>query len=246
MQKYASVYDDMKDKDSLLAKALLIHSARMNSRDLYEKNQDFYKYYGFGMPSTNASDILQCSDSEVTLVFRQKITQGFHLEMFDFPYPKSLIYNGKCHGEIGMTLVYDPILDEKYGSEYCRINIDVSFGTYKRDESGKIKYHGCVPLETTWDEKYEKVRIENGFKWNPIKSYYRKISDRGINEEDGWKLRVDMTPRSGVVPPQDFVLIVTIKDPHNHDIYSELVNGLRNKRYILKNLETRYQIRQRQ
>ena len=95
VQKYASVYDDMKDKDSLLAKALLIHSARMNSRDLYEKNQDFYKYYGFGMPSTNASDILQCSDSEVTLVFRQKITQGFHLEMFDFPYPKSLIYKAQ-------------------------------------------------------------------------------------------------------------------------------------------------------
>ena len=246
LQKYACVYDDMKDKDALLTKAMIIHSARMNSRDLFEKNQDLIKYYGFGMPSTNSSDILQCSDDEVTLVFRQKVSQGFHLEMFDFPFPKSLIYNGKYHGEIGMTLVYNPILDVNYGSEYCRVNIDASFGTYKYGPDGKVEYKGQVPIETSWDEKYEKSRVENGFKWNPVKSYYRKISNRGINVADGWKVRIDMSPRSGMVPPQEFVLIVTIKDPNKNDIYTEMVNGLRDRRYILNNLETRYQIRQRQ
>ena len=246
LQKYASVYDDIKEKDLLLTKAMIIHSARMNSRNLYEKDSALIKYYGFGMPSINASDILNCSNDEVTLVFKQKISQGVHLEMFDFPYPKSLIYDGKYHGEIGMTLVYNPILDEKFGSEYCRVNIDVSFGTYTYGVGGKLKYHGCVPLETTWDERYERVRVESGFKWNPIKSYYRKISNRGINKEDGWKLRVDMSPRSGYIQPQEFVLIVTIKDPNKNDIYSELVNGLRTRRYVLRTLETRYQARQRQ
>lgn len=91
VQKFASIYDEMAEKDILLAKAMLIHSARMNSRDLLKQNQDNIKYYGFGMPSISAQDILQCSEDEVTLVFRQKVTQGSHLEMRDFPYPESLI-----------------------------------------------------------------------------------------------------------------------------------------------------------
>lgn len=246
VQKFASIYDEMVEKDILLAKAMLIHSARMNSRDLLEQSQDNIKYYGFGMPSVEVQDILQCSEDEVTLVFRQKVTQGSHLEMYDFPYPKSLIRNGKYLGEIGMTLAYNPILDDRYGREYCRTNIDVSFGIYKTDSNGKIKFTGCVPLESAWDEKFEKSRVENGFKWSPIKSYYRKIS-KGIQVGDGWKIRIDMNPRNEItVPSQEFVLIVTIKDPQGEDIYSEVVNGLRERGYITNNLETRQQIRQRQ
>lgn len=246
-QKFASVYDEMVEKDLLLAKAMLIHSARMGSRELLEQNQDNIKYYGFGMPAVNVQDILQCSEDEVTLVFRQKVSQGSHLEMFNFPYPPSLIRNGKCFGEIGMTLAYNPILDDRYGREYCRTNIDVSFGTYKHTAAGKLKFAGCVPLEVAWDEKFEQSRVENGFKWSPIKSYYRKISNKGIQAGKGWKIRIDMNPRNGLtVPVQEFVLIVTIKDPSGHDIYSEVVNGLRNRGYITNNLETRQQIRERQ
>lgn len=246
VQKFASVYDEMVEKDLLLAKAMIIHSARMNSRELLEQNQDNIKYYGFGMPAVNATDILQCSEDEVTLVFRQKMSSGTHLEMVDFPYPTSLIKNEKCFGEIGMTLAYNPVLDERYGREYCRINIDASFGIYKPEANGKMKYTGQVPLECTWDERFEQSRVENGFKWSPIKSYYRKISNRGINKGDGWKIRIDMTPRSGlVVPQQEFVLILTIRDPLGHDIYSEVINGLRERGYITNNLETRQQLRYR-
>ena len=245
VQKFASVYDEMVEKDLLLAKAMVIHSARMNSRGLLEKNQDNIKYYGFGMPSVNASDILQCSKDEVTLVFRQKISPGTHLELYDFPYPASLIRKGKCYGEIGMTLAYNPVLDERYGREYCRTNIDASFGIYKIGLGGEKTYEGQVPLECTWDEKFEKSRVENGFKWSPIKSYYRKIS-RGIDIGTGWKIRIDMNPRNGlVVPAQEFVLIITIKDPLGRDIYSEVINGLRNMGYVTENLNTRQQFRQR-
>lgn len=146
-----------------------------------------------------------------------------------------------------MTLAYNPVLDDRYGREYCRTNIDASFGMYHISKSGKLEFKGCVPLETTWDEKFEQSRVENGFKWSPIKSYYRKISDRGINAGESWKIRIDMTPRNGlVVPAQEFVLIITIKDHKGHDIYSEVVNGLRERGYITNNLETRQQIRQRQ
>ena len=69
---------------------------------------------------------------------------------------------------------------------------------------------------------------------------------KGIKISDGWKLRVDMTARSGLyIPSQEFVLIVTIKDPGENDIYSEIVTELRNNGYITNNLETRYQARQR-
>jgi hypothetical protein len=247
-QKFASIYDEMVEKDLLLAKAMLIHSARMNSRDLLEQNPDNIKYYGFGMPSVEIQDILHCNDNgdEVTLVFKQKVIQGTYLQMDNFPYPTSLIRNGKCHGEIGMTLAYNPILDERHGREYCRTNIDVSFGIYKYSKKGELKYNGQVPLETAWD-KSEKARVEHGFKWSPIKSYYRKISNRGIDFGEGWKVRIDMTPRNNIsIPSQEFILIITIKDPSgSNDIYSEVVNGLRDRGYVTANLETRQQLRQR-
>lgn len=246
LQKFASIYEEMVEPDILLAKAMLIHSARMNSRDILDETADYIKYYGFGIPSPDVQEILQCSEDEVTLVFKQRITQGSHLEMYDFPYPKSLIKNNKFIGEIGMTLAYLPPLDERYGHEYCRTNIDVSFGTYSYLSNGKIDFKGQVPLEAKWDEKFEAARVENGFKWSPVKSYYRKLS-KGIKLADGWKIRIDMTARNGMyVPSQEFVLIITIKDPNGNDIYSEIATGLRERGYITNNLETRYQARQRQ
>lgn len=244
--KYSKIYDELVDKDLLLSKAMLIHSARMMSRELLEQNQDNIKYYGFGMPDVNCENVLMCSQEEVTLVFKQNITQGTHLEMMDFPYPTSLINEGKYYGEICMTLAYKPILDERFGKEYCQSNIDVSFGTYRYKENGKLDFKGRVPIETTWDGKFEKAQVENGFKWSPIKSYYRKFK-QGIDIADGWKIRIDMTPRNNVfVKPQEFVLIVTIKDPNGNDIYSEIINELRQKGYLMNNLETKQQIRQRQ
>ena len=93
--------------------------------------------------------------------------------------------------------------------------------------------------------KNERSRVQNGLKWCPIKSYYRKLS-KGIQVEEGWKLRIDMSPRNETtVPIQEFVLIVTIKDPEGNDIYSDVVNGLRDRGYVTNNLETRYQVRHR-
>lgn len=245
VQKFASIYEEMTSPDMLLAKAMLIHAARLNSRNTLDEKPDYIKYYGFGIPPIEVQEILQCSEDEVTLIFRQRVTEGIHLEMYDFPYPKSLIKDGKFVGEIGMTLAYLPPLDEKYGREYCRSNIDVSFGTYKFKEDGSPEFKGQVPLEARWDEKFEKQRVENGFKWSPIKSYHRKLV-QGIAQKDGWKIRVDMTARNGAnIPVQDFALVVTIKDPNGNDIYTEISEGLRERGYVTNNLETRYQIRER-
>lgn len=186
---------------------------------------------------------LLCSESEVTLIFKQQIAQGTHLEMLDFPYPPSLIESGLCKGEIAMTLVYNPILDKKFGEEYCRTNIDVSFGTFGYDKNNKISFKGHVPLERVWDEKFEQSMVENGFKWNSIKSYYRKLSR--VEFREGWKLRIDVTSRGREpILPQEFILVMTIRAPNNNDIYTEMINGLRDKGFITVNLETQQTIRQ--
>lgn len=65
---------------------------------------------------------------------------------------------------------------------------------------------------------------------------------------EGWKIRIDLTARQGIdIPSQDFVLIVTIKDPSGrNDIYTEVVNGLRSRGYATSNLQTKQQLRLRQ
>ncbi len=243
-KKYASIMDEINDPDILLSKALLIHSAKINSGTL-EKKEDI-KYYGFGMPHNNIQDAIMCSEDEITLVFKQTVYSGSHLELVDFPYPESLIREGKYFGEIFMTLVYNPPLNIKFGKEYCRSNIDVGFGPYRFNEEGKMQYKSEVPREVNWESKYEAEQVENGFKWSPIKSYHRKIS-KGIGLGDGWKLRVDMQGRyKETIASQDFVLIITIKDTSGRaDIYSEVVNGLRKNGYIMNDLEVRSKIKSR-
>ena len=53
-----------------------------------------------------------------------------------------------------------------------------------------------------------------------------------------------MVSRNGViVKEQEFVLIISIRDPQKNDIYSDIINGLREKGYITTNLETKQQLR---
>jgi hypothetical protein len=204
------------------------------------------KYYGFGHPNLLPSDILSCEKNKVTLIFDEVIKKGEHLEMYDFPYPKSLLKDNKWHGEIFMTLAYEPPLDPNFGQEYCRVNINASLGTYKEvEEDGELnlKYSTEVPLEKNWDARYEKQRIQNGFKWSPIKSYYRKIP-RGIENND-WKLRVDFLNRNeDERTEQRFILVITIIDPEGEDIYTDVVNQLRQNAFVFNDLQLKQQIRQ--
>ena len=227
------------------AKAFLIHSCVI---PVQVKNQvsDYNKYFGYGKPASTINNILTCSKSSVTLVFTGELFDGSFIEFNDFPFPKSLIRNGKCYGDIKMTLAYTPKLNASYGQEYCRANIDAHFGTYDGiDIDGSVKgFKGEVPLEKKWDEKYEASRVENGFKWYPIKSYSRNLS-KGIAAKQ-WRLKVDCCARleedySG----QKFVLLITITDPKENDIYSEVLQLLREHGYIYNNLRLQEQIRQK-
>jgi len=175
----------------------------------------FEQYVVLNNLSVSAQDILHCKSNEVTLVFKQKVVQGSHLEMYD-------------------------LYLELRQMEYQSRNTLYYFDFYL------INHENSFVLNESWDEKFEKSRVENGFKWSPIKSYYRKIRN-GIQNGDGWKIRINMNQRNEIsVPAQEFVLIITIKDSEGADIYSEVINGLRERGYVTNNLETRNQIRQRQ
>lgn len=240
--KLAKIYDSLVDRDILVSKAFLIHDASMNAKT--SGNDPARRpYCGFGHPSYDAGDILRCDENEITLLFKQTIERSTHLELPDFPFPKCLIKNGKYTGEIFMTLAYAPPLDPRYGSRYCRTNIDVSFGTYEA-VGEKFEFRGQVPLEKRWTEKFEQSQVKEGYKWSPVKSYYRNLG-KGICEKDGWKIRIDMVERDDNEPKQEFVLIVTIRGKKGDAVYDDVVLELQNKGFITANLETRYQIRER-
>ncbi len=238
-------YGVIEERTREFAKAFLIHSASIP--DAVKNNViDYNKYYGYGMPSHKLDEILTCSRSQVTLVFSGTLYEKQFIEFNDFPYPHSLFRNGKCFGEIKMTLVYTPKLDASFGQEYCRANIDVHFGTYDYiDEEGHVQGFGSeVPLEKKWDQKFEKSQVENGFKWSPIKSYARSIKN-GIAQKP-WRLMIDSVARLGdSYQGQDFVLFITISDPNRADIYSEVIQALRERGYYHSSVKLQNNIRQR-
>ena len=132
-----------------------------------------------------------------------------------------------------------------FGQEYCRSNIDAHFGTYDYiDEEGHVKgFASEVPLEKKWDQRYEKAQVENGFKWNPIKSYFRSIKN-GIKLKP-WRLMIDSVARLGDnYDGQEFVLFITISDPNKNDIYTEVINALRERGYYHYDVKVQNKIRQ--
>ena len=241
---YATIRNSViEDNSREYAKAFLIHAANVPE---CAKNEvaEYNKYFGYGLPSNSIEDIIACSKYSVTLVFSGTLFDGSFIEFNDFPYPKSLNKEGKCFGDIKMTLAYTPKLNSNYGQEYCRANIDAHFGTYddispKGDVQG---FKGMVPLEKKWDEKYEASQVENGFKWNPIKSYHKSM--KGIKARP-WRLRVDSCARLGDdYDGQKFVLLITITDPNDNDIYSEVIQMLRERGYIYNDIKIQNKIRQ--
>ncbi|NLB76448.1 MAG: S8 family peptidase [Crenarchaeota archaeon] len=234
----------IEERSREFSKAFLIHSASVPQK-AKKDTKEYDKYFGFGLPMQNLEDILTCTSSEVTVVFSGKLYDGSFIEFNDFPFPKSLYRNGKCYGEIKMTLAYTPKIDASFGQEYCRANIDAHFGTYDYiDEEGRVKgFSSKVPLEKKWDQKYEKARVENGFKWNPIKSYSRSIK-KGIAQKP-WRLMIDSVARLGDnYEGQEFVLFITIADPNGNDIYTEMIQALRARGYYHSDVKIHNKIRQ--
>lgn len=231
----------------VLAKALLIHHARdPRSGDRVPLGDE--DFFGFGLPMAPPY-CLECSPHEATLLFEDTLRPGFFLEWDHFPYPTSLVRNGRFTGEVRMTVAFAPTRGARWGSEYCETHIDASFGTYRparpselaKQKNRKEIFEGQVPLEHADPGRlYEEVQVKELRKWAPVRSYFGRVNKKGLR----WRLVVRLLTRHDSMPrdaqaAQPFALVVTIRDPENTaPVYDEMTQMLRS-RFKTQNLAVR-------
>lgn len=205
--------------DPLLIRALLIHNAKYpanNSMSMTDKVTQM----GFGAPSS-VQEMLYNSEDEITLILRDTLEKGSFIEMFDFPFPESLMdKDGNFVGQIIVTLVTKSLLDDKQAGEYCQSNIDILFGTYEtetdRDTSKKgtknpkgLEEPQNILLESLYSARVKGAHPFTGFerectlvkygkKFHPVKKYAIDLSEmttsnrqRYLRGDRKWYLKIE-------------------------------------------------------
>jgi serine protease AprX len=228
------------------ARAILTHCARdLRTRGRIPEGEDHY--FGFGTP-LSVRTALECNPWAMTLVFEEHLRPGFFLEWDDFPFPPSLIANGRYRGEIAMTLAYPPRRNADFGAEYCETHIEASFGVFVDGKEGE-EFHGQVPVEHVRPkELYESYQVSRLRKWAPVRTFYN-LSPNGVKGKR-WRLKVRLLCRHGVetnlAASQPFALILTIADPARRaPVYDEMARSLRT-RFQTQNLTLRPTVRVQQ
>ena len=205
--------------DPLLIRALLIHNAKYPANCAMTM-ADKVTQMGFGMPSS-VQEMLYNSEDEITLILRDTLDKGSFIEMFDFPFPESLIdEDGNFIGQIIATLVTKSLLDDKQAGEYCQSNIDILFGTYEtetdRDTSKPtiknpkgLGEPQNVLLDSLYSSRVKNAHPMTGFerectlvkygkKFHPVKKYAVDLVDmtpsnkqRHLNGQRKWYLKIE-------------------------------------------------------
>lgn len=226
LAEYYELYPEELSKTT--AKALLIHGSKHPiTGKCIDVAQDHY-FYGFGLPR-RINDILYGNEHEITLIFEGAINNRKSvnwIKVADFPFPPSLVSNKKIRGEILVTLVYEPHLDPKLGSEYSRSNLDVRLRTMvdgKADTITKGSSAGVIPDA----EKWEKTQMTRELKWSSIKqlTFLSPVGRKGSGE-----LSLELFPTwrnasdKEVMP---FSVAITIRDPKGiAPVYNEVSRAL--------------------
>lgn len=193
--------------DPLLLRALTIHYAKYPV-GIQMKMAEKISQMGFGVP-IKAHDILYNSPDEITLILRDSLERGSFIEMFNFPYPTSMVdENGFFRGQIILTLVNKALVDDKQAGEYCQSNIDVLFGTYESekerdtnkptiknplglDENKNILNDGLYSARSkgihpiTGFER-ECTLVKYGKKFHPVKKYAVDLAEMTPAEREKW------------------------------------------------------------
>ena len=210
--------------------ALLIHNSnspsQLSSTAMTQTRKDFV---GAGIPNVS-DDILMDTDHQVTLVFNGKIHNREELN-FSFSWPQCLTDSeGKCRGDVQLTLAYSPPVDRNFDGEFVRLNIDAHLRQEQVDTTtGEIKFSGR--LQGDKSHGYEKDLVEHGSKWWPIK--IKKSSFRGIGASSQWRLVLSPLTRSDFIFPEGgvgFSIILSISDKSEsqqvfQDMRSQLISS---------------------
>lgn len=227
-----------------LAKALVVQSAALSSEPVTAQD---LPYRGFGVPG-ELSDILTCAPWQATLIFEPQLLPDRRLfAKADFPIPDCFRRSdNKVEGEFLMTLVYDPPREASAGSEYCRVNIDASLGTYDVGSDGKPAHSREIRLQPKdYSALFEKRLVEHGFKWSPVKVFRRKLSRVS---GDRWRIVMEMLYRSeaDVQLPQSAALVVTLFDPERKKpVYDDVVRAINLSGWVTQDLRVTDRIRPR-
>ncbi len=197
-----------------LLKALVIHHAEYPDVIMDEAYEEVRRnLYGFGIPASSET-ILTEDDHSFTFVVADRIPSDKKLSLA-FPWPNSLKRpDGKCRGEVKLTLVSRPLLDSSFGEEMVRENITA----YLRagDANGKKKSLMKFEFSDVGDDQPadEENLIKDAFKWNPVKVSYASLKHKKIVGDVF--LEIEYLSREGLPSNFDgvpFAAILTISDP---------------------------------
>jgi hypothetical protein len=199
--------------------ALLAHHAQMPS-PLTAKSLNVIarQLCGHGMTAPVAQ-VLEGNDHQITLVFASRLERDRQMT-FRFAWPSCLVGPGNaCRGSARLTLVASPPLDQRFGAEFARINVEASLQQEQIAKDGKVSWKGQLkPLylpASGVEHPYEAERVEHGMKWSPIKTGAANMPN-GRGTSTNWRLVVDYLSRTnnGEMPEEGvpFTAILTISD----------------------------------
>lgn len=205
--------------DPLLLRALTIHYAKYPA-GIQMKMAEKVNQMGFGVP-VKAQDILYNSPDEITLILRDSLDKGSFIEMFNFPYPTSMVdENGFFRGQIILTLVNKTLVDEKQAGEYCQSNLDVFFGTYESEKerdtskptiinplgldenqnilSDSLYRSNSIGIHPITGFERECTLVKYGKKYHPVKKYAVDLAemkpaprDKFLPADRKWYLKIE-------------------------------------------------------
>ncbi|MGE2468185.1 S8 family peptidase [Klebsiella michiganensis] len=227
---------------------LLIHHAQvpkhLNKKEIKEISRDFV---GFGLPQV-AEDMVLYDDSSITLVFNGNFKHQYDLLSFDLTWPKCLTDDeGKCRGDVTMTLVYSPLCDSRFGNEFIRLNLDACLRQAALNEdTGEVVYKGVT--KDSIKSKHESELIKNGMKWWPSKKFEWKFKGKG--NSSSWRIVIESLLRSDVTFPPNgvpFSVLLTISDPKKGGlVFNEVRSSLLSSGVNISDIRTSNVIRTRQ
>ncbi len=250
----------------LLIKALIVHYSNYPA-NISKSIEEIRKEMGFGLPCV-INDMLSNDANECTLVFTHTLKKGRDIVSLDFPFPSSLVENGKYIGEVTVTMAVNPILNASQGNEYCQSQVDVLLQTYDHVEHVPLGWNTMIRNEyrtsadainvlnanlyskSAFQNTYanERMLIEHGDKYQPIKKYYVDLSkmtnsnkEKALTSNRKWALKLNGLYRDyaeqslymdGEVLSQEVVVVITIKDPlERGTAYSECLRLLEERGY---------------